>query len=274
LIGPRGADMRRCLAAIATLALAGGVGCDAGKTKSLGAAFCSGTPAPPPAALGYDAFYGKYLDGDGVPVLSSPAVDDQAVVDACQIVVHMLSFRGDVRQRMTELNMSVAIIGVNEVTTQIPEYRNLNTMFPMQNWDRLRGVGATIQIPVSSVGEENLLCLSGDPYAGESVVVQTFSSAILLGVENVETSYKNRLQDAYTSATNAGLWQHTFAQMTPIAYFGAGVQDWFDAARQADPPDGVDNYVNTKDELQQYDPTLAGLVAEVMPDTPWHPICP
>jgi hypothetical protein len=206
--------------------------------------------------------------------LSSGAVADAALIQACLAVVHTIDKRDDVRQQMISDSMHVAVIGTGEVTTEIPEYQDLYAAFPGTDWDQLRGVGATLARPVSSVGEENLLCLPGDSFAGESVVVQTFSSAILLGVERVDSSYDNRLQDAFTSATNAGKWQNTFASSTTIAYFGEGVQDWFDANAQADPPDGVHNQINTRAELQQYDPTLAGLVAEVMPDTTWHPVCP
>jgi hypothetical protein len=262
---------RRCLAALATLALVGGFGCDAGTTKSLGAAFCAGTPAPPPAALGYDPFYGKYLDGDGVPVLSSPAVDDQAVVDACQIVVHMLSFRADVRQRMRDLTMSVAIIGVNEVTTQIPEYKNLNSMFPMQNWDRLRGVGATLQIPVSSVGEENLLCLQGDPFAGEQLLVQTFATGVLLAVEDVDSTFESRLNAAFQAAKTTGLWANTYGSQNEIEYYAEGVQSWFDANKYVAMPDGNNGPISTRGELQAYDPALASLIGETMRADAWRP---
>ena len=55
----------------------------------------------------------------------------------------MLRARKDVRDAMISQHQSVAIIGVNEVTTDIPEYSNLYQIFPGQDWDRLRGVGAT-----------------------------------------------------------------------------------------------------------------------------------
>jgi hypothetical protein len=254
-------------------------GCDGGKTEYIGtdsfAMSCNVLPiGPPPSSLMLSSFYQKYLDAHGIPVVSSSAVADAALIQACLAVVHMVDKRDDVRQAMIGDGMHVAIIGTGEVTTDLPDYQDLNQAFPMTNWDQLRGVGATLARPASSVGEENLLCLPGDSFAGESVVVQTFSSAILLGVQPVDSSYVNRLQDAYTAATNAGKWANTFASSTVIAYFGEGVQDWFDANAQADPPDGVHNQINTRAELQQYDPSLAGLVAEVMSDTTWHPVCP
>src|SRR5262249_46882653 len=149
--------------------------------------------------------YGKYLDARGVPVLSSSDVSDTAITAACTIAFHMLSTRDDVRDSMVRQNMSIAVIGINEVTTNIPEYRNLYQMFPGQDWDSLRGVGATLQIPVSSAGEENLLCLANDLFAGEQILVQTFATAVLLGVEDVDSTFESRLRASYDEAKAAGL---------------------------------------------------------------------
>jgi hypothetical protein len=253
-------------------------GCDGGKTLYIGsdsrAAACNAPPAAPPAALGLDPFYAQYLDGGGIPVLSSSAVSPAALAQSCLTVEHMLKQRPDVAQAMTALAMRVAVIARGEVTTDIPEYRDLNTAFPGTNWDALRGVGATVARPVSSVGEENVLCDAADPYRGENILVQTFSSAVLLGVERVDASFEPRLTTAFDAATAAGLWQSTFATKNEIEYYAMGVQDWFDAGGEANPPDGVHNSINTRDELQGYDPTLAALVGETMPHDAWRPRCP
>ena len=71
------------------LVLAGAAtGCDAGKTKIIGADYptCQTTPVAPPASLGVSSFYGQYLDSRGIPVLSSAAVAAPALQTACTIV--------------------------------------------------------------------------------------------------------------------------------------------------------------------------------------------
>jgi hypothetical protein len=255
-------------------AMLAGIGCDAGTTKLLGADFCFVPVTAPPADLGLDPFYGKYLNGDGIPVLSSSAVDDRAVASACQIVVHMLRARKDVRDAMVRQHQMVAIIGVGEVTTNIPEYRSLYQIFPGQDWDRLRGVGATIMIPVSSVGEENMLCLADDPFAGERLLVQTFATAVKLGVEDADSTFKSRIRAAFDAATSAGLWRNTYAGANDIEYYAEGVQSWFDANPEVSPADGTNGPINTRGELKAYDPALAALIAETMPDDTWRPTCP
>jgi hypothetical protein len=259
------------------VALAGAAGgCDAGKTKLIGADYptCQMTPFLPPASLGVSSFYGKYLDGFGIPVLSSPDVADQAVISACIIVTHMVITRDDVRAAMINQRMSVAIIGINEVTTNIPEYRNLNTMFPNQNWDRLRGVGATLMIPVSSVGEENLLCLQNDMFAGEQLLVQTFATGVLLGVQDADGTFESRLNAAFQAATSTGLWRDTYAAANEIEYYAEGVQSWFDANRYVAQPDGTNGPISTRGELKAYDHSLAELIGETMRDDAWRPSCP
>ena len=271
---PRGPSIVVAAAVAATVAAASG--CDAGKTKELGgdypAASCAATPTDAPAD--FDPFFEKYLDGNGIPVLASAAVSDDAVKTACIIVVRMLSKRDDVRQAMIAQQMRVAIIGRNEMTTDIPDYRNLNTMFPQQDWNRLRGVGATLMIPVSSVGEENLLCLQDDIFAGEKLLVQTFATAVLLGLGDADGTFESRLRDAYDAATSAGLWRNTYAEVNDIEYYAEGVQSWFDANLDVAQPDGNNGPINTRAELRAYDPTLAALIGETMPDDSWRPQCP
>src|SRR5690349_14830912 len=128
--------MRRSHAVFVALApvLVAGAGCDAGTTKLLGSDYCSVPVTAPPPDLNVNPFYTQYLDGDGIPVLASSEVDARALVSACQIVRHMVRSRKDVRDAMVEQGQMVAIIGVNEVTTDIPEYRNLYQMFPGQDW--------------------------------------------------------------------------------------------------------------------------------------------
>ena len=264
------------MAAFAAVGVAAGAGCDAGKTKLIGnedpIARCLLPSTAPPA--GTPAFYKKYLDGYGIPVQSSAAVSDTALASACLIAANLVRFRIDVREKLIQQRQRVAVLGRDEVTTDVPEYANLYAMFP-GDWDAMRGVGATIAIPVSSAGEENLLCLANDTFANEQVLVQTFATAVLLALERVDGStFRSRLDAAYTAAMRAGLWQNTYAAENPIEYYAVGVQVWFDARPNVSPPDGNHNEINTRAELKQYDPLLAGLVAESMPDDDWRPTCP
>jgi hypothetical protein len=258
---------------VVLLALAAGVGCDAGKTKVIGTDYpdCQKAPVAPPASVGVSSFYGKYLDAKGIPILSSAAVADQALATACTIVGHMLSARTDVRQAMIGLNMTVVVLGRNEVTTDVPEYANLYQTNPGDDWDAYRGVGATLVLPVTSAGEENLLCEQVDPFAGGNILVQVFATSVLLGLEDVDSSFDNRLQTALAATKAAGRWQGSYALINDIEYYARGVEAWFDTAAEGSPPDGK---VDTRANFLAYDPGLATLVQESMPADAWRPDCP
>src|SRR4029077_11879908 len=117
-------------------------------------------------------FYKKHVDAGGLPVVSSEKVPDLALREAQTIVTKMTSKRPDILKAMIERKTRLAIMAKTEVTTDIPEHRDLNTAFPQTDWNkRCRGVGATVFRPACSATEENLLQLDDDRYRGESILI-------------------------------------------------------------------------------------------------------
>ena len=102
-------------------------------------------------------------------------------------------------------------------------------------------------------------------------MIHEFAHTVLeMAVEPDDPDFVARLDDAYAEALAAGLWSDTYAASDINEYWAEGVQDWFDANRDADPPNGVHNHVNTREELWDYDPRLAALIREVFGDQPWR----
>ena len=87
-----------------------------------------------------------------------------------------------------------------------------------------------------------------------------------MGVEHQSggRDFRNRLDAAYEEAQSAGLWKGTYAGENPEEYWAEGVQSWFGLN---DPPGLLHNNINTRSELDTYDPTLSGLIREVFGDT-------
>lgn len=231
----------------------------------------------PPAELvrawALSSFYEQHLDFEGLPILGSANVQPEAFVVACEIVQHMLAMRPDVHAQLVDNRIRVGIMAVDEVTTDIPEHADLYDVFPGIDWDnRARGLGATLERPASTVGEENLLHLPGDGYAGESIMVHEFSHTLWgVGVQLLPDggAKQQQLVAAHTDALAAGLWSETYASTNDREYWAEAVQSWFNANLEAEPPDGVHNHVDTRAELSAYDPVVAGLVAEVFFDDDW-----
>jgi hypothetical protein len=81
----------------------------------------------------------------------------------------------------------------------------------------------------------------------------------------MDERFDAKLKELYEKAMKKGLWRSTLAAASPVDYWAEGVQSWFDANRQSPTgePDGAHNHVNTRKELEEYDPELAALIAEV-----------
>ena len=221
-----------------------------------------------PETLNLDPFYKKYIDANGIPIISSENVRDEALVIARDLVNIMLSKRSDIRDQYIQQSGKIAIIGANEQTTDIPEYRDLYEAFPGTDWNkRARGLGATLPRPVSSAGEENLICMPQDRYHGEDILTHEFAHGILnLGIRMVEPDIDSDLNAAYNNAREEGLWENTYAISNKEEYFAEGVQTWFNVNKEVEPANGIHNWVNTREELKAYDPLLYELLSRYFPE--------
>ena len=217
----------------------------------------------PPAGLGLDPFYGKYVQAGGYPIVSSSRVNDYALKEAAYLVDMMLAERPDIRRAMIASGSRMIVMAHDEYTTDVPEHSHLR---PKDYMDaRARGLGGSRTDPVCSVAEENLLGFPGDPYSTENILIHEFAHNIhLRGMVNIDPAFDGRLKACYRRAMDQGLWKGKYASTNPAEYFAEGVQSWFDNNRQ---PDHDHNHVDTRDELREYDPGLARICASVFGTT-------
>lgn len=222
----------------------------------------TGLPAPP-ASLGLNSFYKKYTDAGGIPVISSAAVDDQALLKAKEIILYMVSTIPAEKAKMIENKLRVGILGINERPTQLPEYSDLYTAFPGTDWDnRARAYGATLQRPLTSNCEENMLCRQDiDRYKGEEILTHEFAHAIHeLGIRFTTPGFDAELQAAFNNAVTNNLWANTYSRTDLREYWAEGVQSYFNCNVEVPSANGVHNEINTRTELQNYDPILFNLI--------------
>lgn len=86
------------------------------------------TVTGPPAQLELDPFYKKYVDAQGIPVVSSEKVPDPALLVPRDIVQFMLSDRADLRKELIRKKWKVAIMAETERTYDIPEHRKFRLL--------------------------------------------------------------------------------------------------------------------------------------------------
>lgn len=210
-------------------------------------------------------FYEKYLDADGLPIVSSSTTSDAALVRARAIIDDMLSLRPDIRATMARLRVRVAVMAEATFLTDLPEFSHFDKTY----WDartRGGGVGPTSAIPMVVVAEENLLCYESDVFPYEDIVVHEFAHGVLnMGVERQAggSEFRRRLERTYKDALAAGLWKNTYAGENADEYWAEGVQSWFGLN---DPPGPIHNHIDTRAELEEYDPTLAEIIRDVFGD--------
>lgn len=250
------------------------------------------TITKPPESVVTGQFYTKYCSAGGLPILSSSEVPDEALQQAWYIIMNMSAQKPHILEVLAHQNVRVGIMGKDQLVSDMPEYWDL----PPEKWNYARGLGATESRPLSSGAEENLLCYQQDVYLGENIMVHEFAHTFIeMGIAKVDPEFIPRVQKAYSNAVNAGLWVDTYADNTWNEYWAEGAQSYFNANLEgfpatpatAIPPgtptpistaypngDGIHNFVNTREELKQYDPALYELLAEVFPPFDWSPQCP
>ena len=229
---------------------------------------------PVPASLGVSPFYKKYVDAQGIPVISSERVPDDALLVARDIIISMLSARPDIRKAMIARHWRTGVIAETEMTADIPEYANRKRPDapagePVNQADRdyhawrSRGLGGN---PTTGA-EENLLGYPGTRYYGEHIFVHEFSHAIMSNLRAIEPATGAAIQAAYDEAKAAGKYiiaateRPHYAMTNASEYWAEGVQWWF-----------FSNYgecfkgnvkVETPDEFKAYDPKLYELISRV-----------
>ncbi len=208
----------------------------------------------PPDEMGLNPFYKKYLNCDGIAVISSERVDDRAFYQVEKLLDKMLENRPDVRKALVEDDVRYVIIAAEEQVTDIPDYADMR---PKAFWnERSRGFGGR----VTSCGEENLLSFPMDRYGDESIFIHELAHAIDgRGLRKIEPDFKQRLKALYDSAMAKGLYKHDYASTNTSEYWAESVQAFFDADREKN---WNHNHVNMRSELYEYDPNMAEFVRE------------
>ena len=223
----------------------------------------------PPDSLQLDKFYTKYVDVNGIPLVSSWRVPDSCFVAAHRTLYAMTSMLDkQILNAMIKTKARVAIMARYEGTTDLPEHHYLVNDTAL-NWDlRARGLGGTIDEPLTSCAEENVLAYQIDKYHAEDILIHEFAHAIhCIGIIQVDTTFNSRLQQLYEQAKSSGKLDGTYRVTDKEEYLAEAVQDWFNVNAEMPHPDGKHNWCNTREELLQFDPDLYHLLEGYFPKT-------
>jgi hypothetical protein len=231
----------------------------------------------PPAALGVDGFYTQHADVGGLPLIAGPGVPEAAFRVAAYVLENLLAERPCARLGLQAAGVRFGIMGPDDVTTDMPEYSDFYEAFPGTDWDtRGRGFGATWTRPLTTGAVENLLQSPQDPWFGENIFLHEVAHSFFeFGVEAQRDGpeQRARLQTLYAEAMSAGLWADTYAATNANEYWAEAVQSYASNNLSAEPPNGIHNHVDTREELFAYDPEMAAFIEARLGARTWPAYC-
>lgn len=223
-------------------------------------------PSGPEALLGrLDPFYKQHVVADGLLIVSSEKVREQALHEVAHLVRQMLARRPDALTVLAQKKAYVGVMAYNEMTTDIPECKRMGPW-----WDkRARGLGGN---PVTCA-EENLLAFPGDPYQGENIFIHEFGHALCGVFAQLDDQFNTRLRALYQEAKDAGRFRG-YGMNNFGEFWAEGVQSWFNCNRsgglEAVGPEGERlSHINTREELRTHLPAMAKLLDETFRQNPW-----
>lgn len=176
----------------------------------------------------YFDFFAKYLNSGGIPVRSSGTVEDKALQLASAKISLILANTPQARYNLVQWGAEMHIIGRYQHTSDLPEYRSEKGKTYTDSRgiktnidDRTRGKGGIY----TSCGEENLLGLKEDRYAGGSdICIHEFAHAVM------DFGFDEEIEKIITAqfrrSIGEGLWKGAYAATDQGEYW-AELTMWY-----------------------------------------------
>lgn len=204
-------------------------------------------------------FFSKRLDYRGIPIKAHEVVVDEALYEAYARLDRMLSNQPVVLRNLVTNRVALHIIGRDQVTTDLPEWRHdkgkkLEEYNGLTRDERTRGMGGRLV----SCGEENLLKLQKDKYRGRDICIHEFAHAVRnFGMDQ---EVRQKFNEQYRRSLDKGLWVQGYAAVNADEFF-AELSMWYFGSH------GDMNMVEPKPEngtdgLKKYDPEAFALFEE------------
>lgn len=170
-------------------------------------------------------FFTKILDFHGIPIKAPSVVVDEALYAASDRLALLLRHLPMVISNLNAAHAELHIIGRNQVTTDLPEWRqdkgkHLAEYNGLTRDERTRGMGG-LQV---SCGEENLLKLAKDRYRGRNICLHEFSHCVRN--YGVTQDIRRKFDAQYHRSLEKGLWKGAYAATNPDEFF-AELTMWY-----------------------------------------------
>jgi len=194
-------------------------------------------------------FFSKELSFHGIPIKAHQVVSDEALYAAYDRLSLLLSNLPVVVTNLVAAKVELHIIGKDQVTTDLPEWRQ-DKGVPLAEYNgltrdqRTRGMGGQL----TSCGEENLLKLEKDKYHGRDICVHEFAHAIRNS--GLNQAVVDKFNQQYHRSLKKNRWVKSYAGSNPdeffaeltMWYFGTHGDMGMTGPKPADGPEGFKQY--------------------------------
>lgn len=199
----------------------------------------------------------RVVKEDGIEYRAAESVSEAAFRRAQFVVRQMTSKSPKILGRMAAIGFRVEIIGKDQVLSDLPDYAHLKGKRTRdgRNFDTgTRGLGGR---EMCSIGEENLLCLSNQPYRQADIFVHEFSHSMMA---NMDPDEVHEIEAAYKNAVHKKLYPKGIYMMANSReYWAEGVQSWLGVTVRTD----VNGGFNTQQKITDHDKTLAAILDRI-----------
>ncbi len=209
-------------------------------------------------------FFSKVIYYHGIPIKAHKAVADEALYEAWRRIDMLLTNLPMVLSNLVAAGSELHIIGTNQVTTDLPEWRQ-DKHVPLDEYNgltrdqRTRGMGGL----VASFGEENLLKLTTDRYYDRAIgvtrdiCIHEFTHGIF--GSGIQPALRQRFIDQLRKSEAKGLWVNSYAASGTGGEYLSEMTMWYwgshgDLSMQGPKPE------NGREGLKKYDPETYALV--------------
>ena len=168
---------------------------------------------PPPASLGLNIFYQKYMKVGGVTVTAPTEVSDESMEKARAIVTGMYAGRPAYFEAVSDNVIRIILYKDNERredVSQLPEqgyspYNHGGLAFAYRKWD---------------------VAVARDGYRSHCyLLIHEFAHTIHSAIRDAPggQAFDTRIRTLYKAALDAGLWQNSYAGFTALEYWAETV---------------------------------------------------
>ena len=224
---------------------------------------------------GVHPFYKKYINADGIIIVSSDRVPNAALIVARKTVLHVLSKCPKIHEEMLKHNPRISIMAVSEKASDLPEFGPSD--------DGQWGLG---QMPGGSTSliSEKGICYEGNTHYIANFLLHEFVHMIHnLGIHFAAPEVENEIYAAYLNAEKRAFFKGpkhdqrenitAFQAYGDDEYFTHMVNAWFDL-NESLPGPWMDYKTGewgprsgTRAELKQNDPAIYEIISRYFPES-------